>query len=120
MYHNPAEKHDDELSAKLPRLEDLGIWLTLTHSLDIMNNRSFVYVSSQRPSYVCVNPLTLELIPEGRGVRIRLPQWKIDELVSDLSSQELESRWTGVGKELVRDWTGVTEECRCRSRGHIV
>ena len=55
-----------------------------------MNDRSFVYVSSQRPSYVCVNPLTLELIPEGRGVRIRLPQWKIDELVPDLSSSDTE------------------------------
>ena len=41
-------------------------------------------------SYVCVNPLTLELIPEGRGVRIRLPQWKIDELVSELSSSDTE------------------------------
>ena len=55
-----------------------------------MNNRFLVYVSSQRPSYVCVNPLTLELIPEGRGVRIRLPQWKIDELVPDLSSSDNE------------------------------
>ena len=55
-----------------------------------MNNRFLVYVSSQRPSYVCVNPLTLELIPEGRGVRIRLPQWKIDELVPDLSSSDTE------------------------------
>ena len=34
--------------------------------------------------------LTLELIPEGRGVRIRLPQWKIDELVPDLSSSDTE------------------------------
>ena len=38
-------------------------------------------------------PLPLELIPEGRGVRIRLPQWKIDELVPDLSTEE------GVEKE---------------------
>ena len=34
--------------------------------------------------------MSLELIPEGRGVRIRLPQWKIDELVSELSSSDTE------------------------------
>ena len=55
-----------------------------------MNNRYFVFAGSQRASYVCVNPLSLELIPEGRGVRIRLPQWKIDELVSELSSSDTE------------------------------